>query len=390
MPWRETTPMDERARFIRDFDSELFNFTELCRHYRISRKTGYECLERYRALGDEGLADRSHAPRSCPHRTNPAIVEHLIAFKKKHRSWGPRKLIRELRKRQPHVPWPAPSTAGSILKQHGLVKSRRNRPHPGHPGQGDTPMDHPNAVWTADFKGQFKTRDGVYCYPLTIIDGFSRFLLACQALPSTHHELVLPVFQRLFREFGLPDVIRTDNGSPFASQAIQRLSRLHVWWIKLGISPELILPAHPEQNGRHERFHRTLKDATVRPPSANLRAQQRAFDRFRSEFNLERPHEALGQNPPGDFYLPSLRPFPRRIPEIVYPPHFEVRRVSRNGGVRWSSGWVNISHVLSEEYIGFEEITCGVWSVYFGPMFLGRFDECNLKLFGSYPYNMPL
>ena len=247
-----------------------------------------------------------------------------------------------------------------------------------------TPMDAPNAVWTADFKGHFRTRDGLYCYPLTVVDGFSRFLLGCQALPSTEHDRAQPVFTRLFREFGLPAVIRTDNGVPFATQAIGRISRLHVWWIKLGIRPELIQPSHPEQNGRHERMHRTLKREATRPPASRCSSQQRHFDHFRTEYNEERPHEAIGNRTPATLYHSSPRPFPAVVPTIEYPAHFEKRKVSRNGGVRWYHRWLNVSHVLAEEYVGIEEIDDGVWSMYFGPLLLGRFDERELKLYGAY------
>ena len=251
-------------------------------------------------------------------------------------------------------------------------------------------MSHPNSVWTADFKGQFKTLNGEWCYPFTLVDGFSRYCLACVGLPSTKHELVEPLFERAFREYGLPDVIRTDNGAPFASQAIHRLSRLHVWWIKIGVYPELILPGHPQQNGRHERFHRTLKDATTKPPASSLRTQQRRFNRFVLEYNQHRPHESLGQQTPASSYRPSFRPYPQRIPDLDYPAHFERRLVSRNGGIRWGSGWVNVSQVLAEEYVGLEEVDDEVWSVYLGPLLLGRFDERTLDLHGGCPHNKPL
>lgn len=300
------------------------------------------------------------------------------------------RLLRILRKQRPSLLLPARSTAAQLFTHHGLVKPRRRRPHPGHPGLGQTPMSHPNSVWTADFKGRFKTLDGEWCYPFTLVDGFSRYCLACVGLPSTKHELVEPLFERAFREYGLPDVIRTDNGAPFASQAIHRLSRLDVWWIKIGVYPELILPAHPQQNGRHERCHKTLKDATARPPASSLRAQQRRFNRFVHEYNQDRPHESLGQETPASFYRPSFRPYPERTRELEYPAHFERRLVSRNGGIRRGSGWVNVSQVLSEEYVGIEEVDDEVWAVYFGPLLLGRFDETTLDLHGGYPFNKPL
>jgi hypothetical protein len=247
-------------------------------------------------------------------------------------------------------------------------------------------MSEANAVWTADFKGQFKTGDGRYCYPLTVADGFSRFLLACQGLAGTLHEPTRRVFERLFKEFGLPAAIRSDNGVPFASEALGRLSRLSVWWIKLGIRPELIEPASPQQNGAHERMHRTLKASTARPAAATPAAQQRRFGAFRREYNELRPHEALGQKPPASLYQPSARPYPPEEPSIQYPGHFEVRRVSRNGGIRWHKGWLNVSSVLAEEQVGLEEVDDGIWSLFFGGLFLARFDERKFKLYAAKPY----
>src|SRR6185436_2359028 len=268
---------------------------------------------------------------------------------------------------------------------------RRRRPRPGHPGKPQTPMAAPNTVWTIDFKGHFRTQDGIYCYPLTVVDGFSRYLLACKGLPHPSHDGVYRTLERTFREYGLPEILRSDNGAPFASQAIRRLSRLAVWWIRLGIAPELIEPSHPEQNGRHERFHRTLKDGTARPSRAILVCQQRRFDHFRHEYNHERPHRALEGDSSAMRYVASPRPYPAKPPQVEYPAHFEVRRVSRNGGIRWkhtsliatNNGWVNVSSVLAEEYVGLEEIADGVWSMYFGPVLLGRFDERTKRLYGN-------
>jgi hypothetical protein len=236
-------------------------------------------------------------------------------------------------------------------------------------------MTAPNGTWTADFKGQFKTRNGVYCYPLTIVDGFSRYLLACQGLLSTAIATAQPIFLRLFQEYGLPGIIRTDNGVPFATTALGRLSTLSVWWIRLGIRPELIAPASPQQNGRHERMHRTLKAEATRPPSGNLQAQQVRFNRFRHEYNDERPHEALDQETPASHYRPSGRELPRHLAPLEYPGHFEVRLVSRNSGIRWKKQWVCVTHTLAGEYVGLEEVDDGLWDVYFGPVRLGRMNE---------------
>lgn len=245
-------------------------------------------------------------------------------------------------------------------------------------------MTAPNATWTADFKGQFKTGDGIYCFPLTVADGATRYLLACRALTSVRTAEARPVFERLFRTHGLPERIRSDNGVPFATTARARLSPLSVWWIRLGIRPELIEPAHPEQNGRHERMHKTLKADATRPPKADRRAQQRRFDQFRTQFNEERPHEALAQATPASCYTASPRPYPTHLAPLEYPAHCEVRRVSRNGGIRWHNHWVNVSYVLGDEHIAFEEIDDALWQVSFGPVALGRFHEALLRIEDQY------
>ena len=380
MPWKEASPMTERMRFVLDYQLGVYSMTELCQRYGVSRKTGYKYLRRFEEGGVVALKDRSRRPHSCPHKTPDHCVEAILEKKRRRPTWGAKKIIPRLRSKYPDEPWPAISTGSAILSRSGLVKPRRSSKKRGHPGRPDTPMTEPNAVWSIDFKGQFKTRDGRYCYPLTVADGHSRYILGCQAFLSPCHRDTKKTMTSIFRDFGLPSIIRSDNGTPFASSAIGRLSRLSVSWIKLGIYPELIEPAHPEQNGRHERMHRTLKAETARPPAGNLSAQQRRFNAFRTEYNEERPHEALGQQTPASIYRPSSRPFPERIPPIEYPGHFEVRRVSRNGGIRWNSHWVNVSHVLATEHVGFEEVDDDLWNVYFGPVWLGRFHEKELKI----------
>ena len=380
MPWSEISPMDQKTQFIADYQRGLFSLAELCRRFGISRKTGYKWIERYETIGVTGLADRSRRPNSCPHKTETEVVEAILNARKRHPTWGAKKLIVLLNRKKPTWSWPARSTVCDILSRHDLIPKKRRRRPQGHPGRPTTPMTEPNEIWTADFKGEFRTLDGIYCYPLTVADGFSRCLLACHGLLSTAHEGAKPVFRRLFQELGLPKFIRTDNGVPFATSAIARLSRLSVWWVRLGIYPELIEPASPQQNGRHERMHRTLKAETTRPAASTRLAQQRRFNRFREEFNDVRPHEAIGQQTPSSFYHPSPRPYPRRLPPMEYPAHFEVRLVSRNGGIRWNSRWVNVSHVLGEQYVGLEEIDNGIWTVYFGPIELGRFDERDFKI----------
>lgn len=385
MPWSETTPVKRRVGFIGDLGEGLFSMTELCQGYGISRKTGYKWAERFEQEGLDGLKDRSRAPKSFPYRTEPGIVEELLEARRRHPTWGPKKLIGWLEVRHPDRPWPAASTAGGILRRHGLVRGRVRRRRTQQPSNRPLPILHPNDLWTADFKGQFRTRDAVYCYPLTVADSLSRYLLGCRALTSTETRPTRESFEHLFGDYGLPRGIRTDNGTPFASTAIGRLSSLSVWWLRLGISPVLIQPAHPEQNASHERMHRTLKQDTTNPPEANLAAQQKRFDRFRNEYNQERPHESLGGQTPSTLYQPSPRPYPNRLPEIEYPGHFEIRRVSPNGCIRWKCHALHLTHALTSQDVGLEEIDDGLWSVYFGTMLLGRFHDSTLRLRGVTP-----
>ena len=379
MPWRQVDVMTERFQFIRDARQRLLSFTELCALYGISRVTGYKWLHRADQSGLDFLQELSRRPHSCPHATAPELAARLLQARKRHPSWGPRKLLALVRRQDERsgqgFPWPARSTVAELLRRNGLTAPRRRRAARGHPGRPLTPMSGPNVIWTADYKGQFRLGEGRYCYPLTVQDGFSRYLLGCRGLSGTTTRECRPVLERLFQEYGLPEILRTDNGVPFATGALGRLSQLSVWWIRLGIYPELIEPAHPEQNGRHERMHRTLKRATARPPAPTWRSQQQRFDVFRDEYNAVRPHEALGDTTPASLYTRSPRPYPSTLPPIVYPPHFEVRLVSANGGIRWIRSWVNVSHVLAGESVGLEEIDDGEWDLYFGRMKLGRFHE---------------
>lgn len=375
MPWKETDAMNERVKFVLDYQEGLYSMTEICERFGISRKTGYKWIRRYEEKGFEGLNERSRAPHTCPHKTGESVIGALVELRQKHPTWGPKKLLAVLSRRFPDKDWPAPSTAGDILKRQGLIERRRRRRKPEHPGRGFIAVEGPNDLWRADFKGEFKMQDGHYCYPLTVSDSYSRFLLGCQARPSADHEGAQAVFVRLFKEYGLPKAIITDNGAPFASVGVKRLSQLSLCWIKLGIRCLLIEPGHPEQNGSHERMHRTLKAETTRPPKANLRLQQREFDRFRKEYNEIRPHEALGQDVPAQHYERSPRPYPRRIHPIEYPGHFMCRRVGSNGTFLLKNHRYFLSAVFRGEIVGLEEIDDGIWSVYFGPVLLGRLDE---------------
>jgi putative transposase len=380
MPWKEKTPMTERARFVALHAEGLYSMTELCTRFGISRKSGYKWLQRFHEDGVPGLADHSRAPRSCPHRADPGAVAALIHAREQHPRWGPKKLVPYLRQRQPELLLPAVSTAGEILKRHGLVPSVRRRSRPAHPGSGPLETTAPHQVWMADFKGEFRLGNGQLCYPLTLSDAHTRYVLACFALPHPTYAGTLPCFAQVFAEHGLPEAIRTDNGGPFASTAVGGLSRLNVEWIKLGIQHQRIAPGHPEQNGRHERMHRTLKAETTRPPAEDLAGQQQRFDAFRQEFNHERPHEALGQVPPATLHTPSPRPLPPQPPGPGYPGHFEVRQVKGSGEIKFRQRFVFLSQALQGEAVGLEEAEEEVWSVFYYHLLLGRFHERDLRL----------
>ncbi len=384
MPWSQTSPMDQRTQLIADYLRETLSVTELCALYSVSRKTAYKWIDRYLRHGPAGLQDHSRRPQHSPNQTAEDIVEALLQARRRHPSWGGKKLLALLHKRDPSWDLPHRSTVGDILKRHGMVPHTRHRRRIGHPGKPTGSILAPNDLWSADFKGQFKTGNGRYCYPLTVADGFSRYLLGCQGLNSTAVDEAKPVFTRLFKEYGLPMRIRTDNGVPFATNTLARLSRLSAWWVRLGILPEFIEPGKPQQNGRHERMHRTLKADTTRPAAGSLAAQQRRFNAFRDEFNHERPHEALDQHTPASCYRASTRKMPSTLPPLEYPDRFEVRYVSANGGIRWNREWVNVSIVCVGEYVGLEEIDNGVWNVYFGPLKLGRLIERHMRIEDEY------
>jgi putative transposase len=384
MPWSQTSPMDQRTQFIADYLRGCLSITELCALYDVSRKTGYKWIDRYLHYGPAGLDERSRKPRASPNQTDQEIVTALLESRRRHPSWGAKKLLVLLHKGHPRWELPGRSTVCDILSRHGMVPKQRQRRRIGHPGKPTSSILAPNDLWCADYKGQFKTGNGRYCYPLTVTDGYSRYLLSCQALDSTAVAGAKPVFSRLFKEYGLPARIRTDNGVPFATTTLARLSALSAWWVRLGVMPELIEPGKPQQNGSHERMHRTLKDETTRPPAGNLSAQQRKFNHFRDEFNNERPHEALDQQTPASQYQPSRREMPNKIPPLEYPNRFEVRYVSANGGIRWNKHFVCVSSVCIGEHVGFEEIDNGIWNVYFGPLKLGRFDERHMRIEDQY------
>jgi putative transposase len=375
MPWLETSPMDQRLAFVFDHQRGLYTMTDLCARYGISRKSGYKWLTRFADDGRRGLGDRSCAPRTCPHQTPPEVTRLLVAARRAHPSWGPRTLLGWLVVRHPALPWPAASTAGDLLQRLGLVQKRRRRRPFYHPGVVPPTTTAPNDLWTADFKGHFKTRDGVYCYPLTLADQHTRYLLTCQGLLSIEGGGARRACTAAFRTYGLPAAIRTDNGVPFATSGIHGLSQLNVWWMHLGIQHQRIRPASPQENGAHERMHKTLKAGAIRPPRGSLAAQQRAFNHFRREYNDERPHQYLGGRTPASCYRPSPRPYPERLPAIEYPGHYLVKRVTSGGTIRFKRKLLFLANPLRQHWVGLEEIGDGIWSLYFNRVLLARFDE---------------
>jgi len=376
MPWLETDPMVERLKFVQDAQSDRFTMAELCARHGVSRKTGYKWITRYAEEGRRGLGDRSRAPQTCPHRLAEATATLLVTARKAHPFWGARKLLATLKGKHPHIlEWPAASTVADLLAREGLVQQRRRRRAATHPGVIPAVADAPNDLWTADFKGQFRTGDHAYCYPLTVADLASRFLLTCHGLRSTKCELAKPVFERAFREYGLPRAIRTDNGVPFATAAIHGLSFLNVYWMQLGIAHQRIHPASPQENGAHERMHRTLKRQAIKPVRATCTAQQRNFDAFRREYNDERPHEALGQTTPASHYTTSPRPYPARLPVPEYPGHFLTKTITTAGTFRFGKRIVYLANALTNQRIGMEETDDGLWQLYFHSVLLATFDE---------------
>jgi transposase InsO family protein len=379
VPWETPDLVSVRKEFIRLVLSGRYTITECCVMFAVSEKTGHKWLARYRREGEPGLVNRSHVPHSPPHQVAAGVRRKITELREQHPTWGPKKLRVLLQRKFPDISCPASSTIGEILRRQGLVSysRRRRRMHPlgrALDAGALTIAAAPNDVWTTDFKGEFRLASGPYCYPLTICDAQSRYLLGCTGLFSTSGEPVQVVFKRMFGRYGLPQVIRSDNGVPFAiPNALGRLSKLSVWWILLGIRPERIEPGHPQQNGQHERMHKTLKAEATIPPSSTLIQQQQRFDHFRREYNNERPHEALGQRPPAHCYTPSPRELPTRLSRPEYPAHFEIRRVESSGMVAWKGRYFWTSKSLAEQDLGFEEIDTDTWSLSFGQLSLGSY-----------------
>ena len=380
MPWKETCAMDQKVQMIGDWLKDEFSITELSELYEVSRPTIYKWIARYEERSIDGLVELSREPLRHTNATPSSIAEKIIEMKSMHQRFGPKKIIARLQALHPELHWPAVSTASDILKKQGLVQPRKKRRKTPPYTEPFLDCNKPNVVWSADFKGQFYTGDGKLCHPLTISDNYSRYLLQCRGLRRPTHEQTQPWFEWTFREYGLPDAIRTDNGAPFASVSLGGLSRLSIWFIKLGILPERIVPGHPEQNPRHERMHRTLKEATALPPKSNIYQQQQAFENFKYEFNYERPHEALDQKPPSSVYHPSDRPYHLRVPQVDYNDDVIVKKIRHGGEMYWKRGFIYVSQALAGEPIALKQIDDYLWDMHFSFFPLGIFDELTGKV----------
>lgn len=377
--------MSERLAFVRACLDRRQQIVEICEQFGISEKTGHKILHRFRTEGDAGLADRSHAPHTQPRRMALAVADRIVALRRRYPLYGPVKLRDWLVQHEPQTPWPAASSIGALLQREGLIRARRRR-RAGREtlhasSRGRTPATAPNVVWTVDFKGEFRLQHGPYCYPLTVLDLATHYSLACRALPTTAVAPTRAVFVRLFREYGLPAVVRSDNGVPFAqANALGRLGALALWWVRLGIRPEHIRPARPAENGAHERFHKTLKAAATQPASSSLAAQQRRFDAFRHEYNTERPHASLPSHvPPAQCYHPAPRPYPSRLPALVYPTAHEVRLVDGGGYIKWRNTAFFLSSNLSGAYVGLTHTAADLVTVAYGSLAMGELDPHHLR-----------
>lgn len=380
MPWTITNTMDLKVQMIGDWQLKHLSITDLSHKYGLTRRTVYKWLERYEKQGIDGLKELKRTPLHSPHQTKDDIVELIVTEKLKNRHRGPKKVYSQLKKHYPHIDFPAPSTMGEWLKKRGLVDTRKKRLRVPPYTEPFQTCHAPNAVWSADYKGQFYTRDARVCYPLTISDNYSRYLLQCHGLPGPRYHETKTVFEKVFREYGLPDAIRSDNGIPFAGKGLGGLSRLSLWWIQLGIIPERIDKGCPQQNGRHERMHRTLKAETLSPVSCNIKEQQKRFDLFRFDYNNYRPHEAWGQDVPNNHYQPSNRMYVEKPVPPEYGIDYTVRHVRSNGEIKFNGMMYYVAQLLANQPIGLKEIADGQWNIYYSFKLLGTLDLRKNKI----------
>lgn len=379
MPWKECSKMDEKVKFVaRLIDGE--KMAPLCREFNISRKTGYQIWERYLRFGQEAFIEQKRTPYRYANKLPYQIEILILDLKKEYPHWGAPKIREKIFRKHPDIKVPAISTIHAVLDRHGLVKSELKRKR--YKAEG-TPLFHvndPNDLWCADYKGEFMTGDQRYCYPLTITDYASRFLLSCEALSTTKEDYAFAVFTRVFKEYGLPSAIRTDNGIPFASgNSLYGLTKLSVWWLRLGIGIERIRPGNPQENGRHERMHLTLKKETTRPPGENQIQQQEKFDDFIRVFNFERPHQGLQMKYPSEIYKPSERQY-KGIEPVFYPFHDKTIQVTQCGRICEKNWKVSLSRAFAGQQVGIKEVEDGIWVVSFLDYDLGYFDEAGKRV----------
>lgn len=380
MPWKVINQMELKIQFVTDLVKEHFSITDLSQKYGISRPTVYKWLGRYKKLGINGLNEQSRAPKNCPHRTSQKILDLLIQEKLKNRKRGPRKVRAQLKRQHPQLELPAVSTISYWLKKEGLVKERKKRSHVPAYTQPFCECHAPNNVWSIDYKGQFYMENRHVCYPLTVSDNFSRFILGCKALQGPRYAPTRCYLETIFREYGLPDAIRNDNGTPFASKCIGGLSRLSIWFIQLGIIPERIKKGCPQENGRHERMHRTLKSDALDEVARNLKEQQKQFDIFRHDFNNDRPHESLNDQTPSDYYKKSQRPYVERPHPPEYGYDHIVRQVRQSGDIKFQGRMFYLTESLAGLPVGLKEIADGLWQIQFSFYLIGSVDLRKNKI----------
>lgn len=365
MPWKRIDPMDQKIHLIVDWQSKNFSKTDFSKKYDVSRKTVGKWINRYETTGIDGLKDQSREPIHKPYATPDKLIKRIVNHKLKHPKRGPKKVYHQLKRKYPEIKWPVPSTIGYWLKKHGLVNPRKKRKRVPSYNEPFIDCQSSNAVWSADYKGQFFTQDNNVCYPLTISDNFSRYLIRCQGLPGPRYRETEQVFKQAFREYGLPDAIRSDNGTPFAGKSVAGLSRLSIWWIQLGIIPERIKKGCPQQNGRHERMHRTLKYETLETKAKNMKEQQQRFDFFQTDYNNDRPHEALNQNTPSDYYQKSRRPYVEKPKKPDYDYDFSVRQVRNNCEIRFKGHLYFLTNLLDDQPVGLKQTNEDSWDIYY-------------------------
>ena len=380
MSWEETNPMKERQRLIADYQSGMFTVTELATRYHVSRKTVYKWMDRYASDGEAGLQEHSRAPLNSPRRTDQSITQRLLAFRQAHPNWGPRTIGAYLRQHEPDVAWPAPSTIGALFDREGLSQKRPKRNHYPQANRIAPEVTAANQLWCCDFKGAFRLGNQQYCHPLTITDEYSRMLLCAAAQVSIQYEPTRASFERIFARYGLPEAIRSDNGAPFSGRGPCGISRLSLWWLKLGITHVLSRPGCPQDNARHERMHRRMKADTTRPPAEDFPGQQQKFDAFDHELNYERPHQGIDFQTPSELYHPSERHLPAVLPPPEYPGHYETRSVAIDGTMNFQGQQIFLSEVLGRERVALEEIDDGLWNVYIYSVLLGRVNNTHWRL----------